>query len=204
MQILCMRTGLITVNTYIVTNDRKEGFIVDPGGNYKRIRMELDSRGIQLKAQLLTHGHFDHFGASAALQRDGIPVYIHRSDAEKLHSSGNLASYMNAEVEELTADVLVEDGQTLEIAGFEIRILHTPGHSSGSVCYLVGDVIFSGDTLFCLSVGRTDFPGGSPAALMNSIRYKLFTLEGDYRVLPGHEEETTLEYERRHNPLVEF
>ena len=203
MQIYQMRTGLISVNTYIVYNENREGFLVDPGGNYKRIRMELSRLGVEPKAQLLTHGHFDHFGASVALQRDGIPVFIHRSDAEKLHSEGNLAAYMGAEVETLTADRLLGDGDVLQIAGFSVRVLHTPGHSSGSVCYLTEGVIFSGDTLFHLSVGRTDFPDGDSAALRNSLR-RLFGLEGDYRVLPGHEEETTLAFERKYNPLAEF
>ena len=88
MQIYQMRTGLISVNTYIVYNENREGFLVDPGGNYKRIRMELSRLGVEPKAQLLTHGHFVHFGASAAVQRDGLPVFIHRSVAEMLHSVG--------------------------------------------------------------------------------------------------------------------
>ena len=204
MQIVKLRTGLLSVNTYIVAGESGEGFVIDPGGNEKRILQEAERAGITLKAQLLTHAHFDHFGASAALRRAGIPLYVHRLDAEKLHGEGNLAEMMGLAVEEPDADVLVEDGQTLEIAGLRVEVIRTPGHSSGSVCYLVERVIFSGDTLFCRSVGRTDFPDGNAAALSNSIRYKLFSLEGDYRVLPGHDEETTLDFERKYNPFVEY
>jgi glyoxylase-like metal-dependent hydrolase (beta-lactamase superfamily II) len=205
MELLTFRTGPISVNTYIVYDEKTlQGFIIDPGGNYKRIKAEAAARGIELRAQLLTHGHFDHCGASKALQNDGVRVYIHQSDADKTESGGSLARFFGADFENFSADELLSGGETLQIAGFSVRVLHTPGHSSGSVCYLAENKLFSGDTLFHMSVGRTDFPDGDAKALSRSIREKLFKLAGDYELYPGHDEFSTLEYERLYNPYTEY
>ena len=151
---------------------------------------------------LLTHAHFDHIGAAAALQREGAQIVLHRDDVKLIKSFQNLSVLAGVKVEHFTPDVTVAGGETLDVAGVSVKVIHTPGHTAGSVCYVAGDVIFSGDTLFALSYGRTDFPTGSFAQLKNSVVNKLFALEGDYKVLPGHEGPTTLDYERAHNPIL--
>lgn len=174
------------------------GFVIDPGGNYKRIIKETADRGITLSAQLLTHGHFDHCGASAQLQKDGVKVYIHSLDADKLHSDGNGAAFFGVPFDTLTADYTFNDGEELYIEGIEVKVLHTPGHTSGSVCFIIDGKIFSGDTLFYMSIGRTDMFDGDGQKMKQSIK-KLFALEGDYEVFPGHSGKTTLEFERQNN-----
>lgn len=198
------KTGPLSVNTFIVYNkDTGEGFIIDPGGNYKSIVSRAGKLGVRLLAQLFTHGHFDHCGAGSQLQKDGIDAYIHSADADKLKGRGSLSYLLGIEFDGFTADYMLSGGQVLDIAGFKIEVLHTPGHSAGSVCYVAGDIIFSGDTLFNMSVGRTDFPDGDAGALNKSITQKLFSLKGDYHLYPGHDELTTLEYQRLYNPYVE-
>jgi glyoxylase-like metal-dependent hydrolase (beta-lactamase superfamily II) len=159
---------------------------------------------LRLTKILLTHGHFDHMGgAEEARAATGAEIYIHESDAHMLtSSSASLHAAMSImpfkAVTDYTAvrgDCCINDGDC------SFRVLHTPGHTHGSVCYIVDDVIFSGDTLFCCSVGRTDFPGGDSQYMMNSM-VRLRSLEGDYKVFPGHGESTTLEYERNNNPYM--
>lgn len=205
MEITALRTGPISVNTYIVFNPKtKEGIVIDPGGGCKRIKREAELSGITLKAQLLTHGHYDHCGASLKLQQDGVPVYIHEKDFDKPGGSGCLARAFGMPFDYFTPDFKVKDGDVLNIAGMEIKVLHTPGHTSGSVCYIIEDAIFSGDTLFHMSVGRTDFPDGDFRALNRSIKEKLFSLKGEYTLYPGHDEFSSLSYERNYNPMVEW
>lgn len=201
MKILRRVTGPVAVNTYLVINEeRAEGVLVDPGGDAEALEELIARERIAVKAILLTHGHFDHIGACAHFQRWGIPVYIHSEDAKMLYTHANLGAAMGCSVEPLHTDYEVADGEELNLAGMKFRVLYTPGHTRGGVCYLTGNTIFSGDTLFAGSVGRSDFPGGDGAQLVQSIREKLFSLEGEYRVLPGHEEETSLNWERAHNP----
>lgn len=201
MKIIQRVTGPVSVNTYLVINEQtKEGVLVDPGGNAEALEAVIAEEGVRLEAILLTHGHFDHIGACAFFQRKGVPVYIHRNDAEMLDSSANLGEAMGCPVEPLHADFELKGGETLALAGMKFSVLHTPGHTRGGVCYVAERTVFSGDTLFCESVGRTDFPGGNAEELLGSIRKKLFSLDGNYRVLPGHEESTDLDWERIHNP----
>lgn len=205
MKILHYRTGPLSVNTYIVYDEEsKKGFIVDPGGSFKRLTAETALHGITLQAVLLTHGHFDHAGAAKNFQDLGIKVYIHEKDAELLYTDKNLASSMGVQFEQLHADVLLKDAQILALADTAVKVLHTPGHSPGSVCLVAEDKIFSGDTLFHLSVGRTDFLGGDSNALKDSIQNKLFVLQSEYDVYPGHEGFTTLSYEKLYNPILEY
>ena len=203
MKIITMRTGALAVNTYLAELTPGRGFVVDPGGDAELILKRASEHGIRPEAQLLTHAHFDHIGACRELQERGIPVIVHEGDADKLRGTDeNLSGWMNVPTRTAEPDVILRGTEgTLSLAGAEIRWISTPGHSSGSVCYLADGVLFSGDTLFAQSVGRTDFPDGSAAVLLRSLK-KLFAMEGDFRVLPGHEEETTLEEERRWNPYA--
>lgn len=208
-------TGPLDVNTYIVINGNS-GFAVDPGGNAEDIFAIFKKQKAKIEAILLTHGHFDHIGGVAELCRlaskdengkenlqNAPAVFLHKDDLEKIGSYKNLGFSMGISPEKFTPDVLLNGGETLKIAGLDVNVIHTPGHSKGGVCYVVDNKIFVGDTLFFMSFGRTDFYDGNAKDLKNSIVNKLFTLEGNYTVLPGHGEPTTLDFERVNNPIVE-
>lgn len=201
-----MTLGSMATNCYLIRNeDTKELLIVDPADwadrIMKRIR-ELD--GIPM-AILLTHGHFDHIGAAEKL-RDAyeIPIYALQEEAEVLASEQLNLSGMFGKPMTLTPDVLLKDGQKLKLLGEEILVLHTPGHTQGGACYYFAgeQMLLSGDTLFCGSVGRSDFPTGSMSVLVRSIREKLFALPEETRVYPGHDEETSIGDEKRYNPFL--
>lgn len=201
MKIVTLHTTMLETGTYVVINGGR-AFVVDPGADAGRIIAAAEAEGAKIEWVLLTHAHFDHIGAAAALQREGAQIVLHRDDVKLIKSFQNLSVLAGVKVEHFTPDVTVAGGETLDVAGVSVKVIHTPGHTAGSVCYVAGDVIFSGDTLFALSYGRTDFPTGSFAQLKNSVVNKLFALEGDYKVLPGHEGPTTLDYERAHNPIL--
>lgn len=209
LNIECIHTGPLAVNTYVIWKDGGKApidcVVIDPA-NSGKVMSFLSSRGLCLKAILLTHGHFDHImGVSRLREQTGARVYINKLDAAALgDNSASLASMIGVKVDPSEVDAFVEDGMTITEAGVTFRAIHTPGHTKGGVCYIVEDekVVFSGDTLFRMSYGRTDLPGGDSAELFDSIIYRLFTLKGDYRVLPGHERETTLDFERRNNPCA--
>lgn len=189
-------------NCYLCKNkETGEGFIVDPGGNELKISANISKMEMQPAAILLTHGHFDHIEAVDALRkRYDIKVYVSKEE-ERLISDQrmNLSSFFGEPLS-VAADEFVSDGQKLNIAGIDMKFILTPGHTPGSGCYYLEDegVLFSGDTLFCASRGRTDFPGGSEAQIMKSIREKLLVLPEDTEVFPGHNESTTIGAEKRY------
>lgn len=197
--------GMVYANCYIVTDEEsKEAFVVDPGVYNKRFEAALRAAGVEkLRYILLTHGHFDHISGVKALKEDfGGDVVIHREDAGCLYDkSKSLASKFFFPQHDVTADVLVDDGQRLPFGEGEIEVIHTPGHTKGSVCYTIEDIMLSGDTLFKSSIGRTDFPGGSFEEIKASLK-KLAALEKNYTVYPGHDVSTTLEREKKYNPYV--
>lgn len=197
--------GMVYANCYIVTDEEsKEAFVVDPGVYNKRFEAALRAAGVEkLRYILLTHGHFDHISGVKALKKDfGGDVVIHREDAGCLYDkSKSLASKFFFPQHDVTADVLVDDGQRLPFGEGEIEVIHTPGHTKGSVCYTIEDIMLSGDTLFKSSIGRTDFPGGSFEEIKASLK-KLAALEKNYTVYPGHDVSTTLEREKKYNPYV--
>jgi glyoxylase-like metal-dependent hydrolase (beta-lactamase superfamily II) len=192
-------------NTYLVA-DQSQVVIIDPGFNGEAALSQMTERGWTLAAVLLTHGHFDHFRGLRLLAKERtFPVYIHEKDAENFSDrSLNGAMYFNGSFS-LPPSVevrSVHDGDVLTFGNLTFSVLHTPGHSPGSVCYRHGKMLFSGDTLFCGDVGRTDLVGGNPQQLRMSLE-KLFTgLGNDVVVLPGHEEATTIGSERMGNPMV--
>lgn len=200
MTITTFVTSPLETDTYVVINGDK-AFAVDPGGNAEAISAFVKKQGAALEAVLLTHGHFDHTGAVAALQKEGALVFIHRDDAKLAGSVANLAAVAGYAVERFTPDVTLAGGEKLTVAGLPVSVIHTAGHTAGGVCYDLGDALFTGDTLFELSYGRTDFPSGNFAELKNSVVNKLFNLDGDRTVYPGHGAPTTLEFERKHNPI---
>lgn len=152
---------------------------------------------------LLTHGHFDHItGARDVKAKFGAKIVISKTDAPMLNSSRlSLAAFCNAEQNDVDADILVDDGDEIELGDIKIKVMSTPGHTSGSVCYIANDCIFSGDTLFRCSCGRTDFPSGSPQQMAQSLQ-RLKELDGDYKVYTGHNSITTLDFERANNPYM--
>ena len=198
--------GMVQTNCYFAINeDTKETLVIDPGANATQLAERLDGAELHPVAILLTHGHFDHAGGAAELaERYGIPVYAHEAECETLQNPAvNLSGWEGAECA-YHADCLVKDEQELKLAGFLMRVLYTPGHTAGGCCYLLPyqNVLFSGDTLFAQSVGRTDFPGGSASTLIRSIKEKLMTLPEEITVYPGHNDSTTIGTERMYNPYL--
>jgi Zn-dependent hydrolases, including glyoxylases len=193
--------GELSNNTYICY-ENGSGFLVDPTGDADVLDKKISELGMNIEAVLLTHGHFDHAMLAKYYQDKGIKVYIHKLDAEKLSTHKNLALMMGLKFPYLTADVMFSEDNTFVVAGIKIQVIHTPGHSSGSVCYVVpaANCIFSGDLIFKLSYGRTDFYDGDFDELVKSFQ-KIFALKGDYTVYTGHGDVTTLNYERQFNEL---
>jgi glyoxylase-like metal-dependent hydrolase (beta-lactamase superfamily II) len=186
-------SGAFQTNTYIIS-DGKNSVIIDPASQIK----ENES----YEAILLTHGHFDHTSSAAFAAKAGGKIHIHEDDAEMLNdiekSFGTLFPRLFIPC---NADVLLKDGDVIEFGKLKFNVMHTPGHSKGGVMYIIGDVIFTGDTLFAGSVGRIDGYGGSHREQMESLE-KIKKIDGDYRILPGHGEESTLEYEKRTNSFL--
>lgn len=195
--------GDIGTNCYFIVNaDTNEMLVIDPGGDGQDLIRRIRNSELKPVAVLLTHGHYDHaHHAKVIADEFQIPVYAHEAEKETLEDPNLNLSPMFGHREIYHADHYVKDGDILHLAGFEIKVLYTPGHTVGGACYyFVGNkVLASGDTLFCGSVGRTDFPKGSMSDLIRSIREKLLDLPGDTAVLPGHEARTTIGYERQYN-----
>lgn len=201
MLIKTIVAGIMEANCYIVGDDStKEAFIIDPGGDYKKIKRIIDAEGLKPRAVINTHGHGDHIGAD----RDfNLPVWIHRLDAEFLHDpSKNLSGTFGFLLKTKPASRLLEDGDTLNVGKYVLEVIHTPGHTPGSICLKGDGVIFTGDTLFCEGIGRTDFEYGSEEGIVWSIKEKLLTLADDYLVCPGHGPSTTIGNERKNNPFI--
>lgn len=197
LKVYTVPTGIMRANSYILTKDGKHAVMIDCGG--KEPLAFVQSRGMEIEYVLLTHGHFDHIGGCAALQAAGAKIGCSKEEKSLVFSADNLAEEVGVRIPSFQLDFTFDDGDILKLAGMEISVIATPGHTPGGVCFLCEDKLFTGDTLFYESVGRTDFPGGSGEELHKSL-LKLFKLEADYTVYPGHEEETTLEHERKYNP----
>lgn len=198
--------GPVATNCYLAENiETKEALIVDPGDCADRIISRLQQDGVKPVAILLTHGHFDHAMAAKELaEHYQIQIYAHEEEKRTLTTPRiNLSGMLGYEVA-FYADRFVKNGDILKLAGFEIQVLHTPGHTVGGVCYYLEKekVLFSGDTLFCQSVGRTDFPEGSASTLIRSIKEKLMPLPDDTVVYTGHEDMTKIGIERQYNPFL--
>lgn len=194
-----------TANCWLVSDeDTKEAFLTDPGAYGVRQSEYIKSQGVNLRYILLTHGHYDHI-LGVRQFKEAFPeakIVIHTEDAGCLTSPvKSLAITQALRFPKTEADVLVSDGDRLPFGNNEIEVIHTPGHTRGSVCFKLGDMLLTGDTLFRGTVGRTDFPGGSYKEMLSSVQ-KLAGLDGDYKVYPGHEGTTTLENERRNNPYM--
>ena len=187
-EVLRYIVGPVCTNCYLLVNHKTgELLVVDPGDQAQLIEKQIEKTGAKPVAILLTHGHFDHAGAAEALA-DKYQISIYAHEAERVYH----------------ADIFVKDEEVLNLAGFSIRVFFTPGHTIGGCCYYIADekILFSGDTLFQESVGRTDFPRGSASDLIRAIREKLMPLPDDVTVYTGHDESTLIGYERMHNPYL--
>ena len=198
--------GPVYTNCYIAKNkETGEALIIDPADSPSKIELKVNAMGARPVAVLLTHGHFDHImGVEAVGEKYQIPVYACRQEEEMLREpSVNMTDQMGKSCS-IRPDVFLDDLQVFEAAGFSIQMIHTPGHTKGSCCYYLKEegVLFSGDTLFCGSVGRTDFPGGSASQIRDSLHRLLAALPDDTSVYPGHDTSTTIGYEKRYNPFV--
>lgn len=200
MEISVLQLGQIGTNCYIF---RKEGGyqcgVVDPGGQGEQVARWLVEKGLEAEAVLLTHGHFDHILGIPGLREEwpGLPVYCHPADFGEGETTGLFGERFPT-VRSFGDITPYKEGDVVNVAGIDVEVLETPGHTPGSVTLKAEDVLFTGDTMFEGSMGRTDLPGGDEAAIMRSLK-RLGQLEGDYQVLPGHEGRSTLERERKTN-----
>lgn len=197
--------GMCATNTYYVYDDEtKRGLIVDPADSPDTIIAKADSLSMIPEAILITHGHFDHVLAMNKVREHyGIKVYAGLTEKQVLHDMVmNLTSSFGMG-QIFDADIYLKDGEEFETAGYHIKAIEVPGHTIGGMCYYFDKqgVLFSGDTLFCESVGRSDFPGGSASALCRGIKDKLFILPEHTKVYPGHMDETTIGNEIKYNPF---
>ena len=200
-----IKTPGMGVNCYLLTCEQtKKAALIDPGAGSKMISNWLKNKDIEISCILLTHGHYDHIGAVEDLRKElNVEVAVHKDDAEMLTDpTKNLSSYLGKGVTLSPAEILLEDNQELTVGETILKVIHTPGHTPGSISILTEDGLISGDTLFNGSVGRTDFPGGSMQQLINSIENRLMDLNDEIIVYPGHESITTIGKERSSNPYI--
>lgn len=197
--------GQLQQNAYVVACEQtKEAVIIDPGAEADRIYRVITFHGFKLTMIMNTHGHLDHVGAIAELvEQTGVPFLMHRDDLYLIEDieKDPLQPYFQIKQPPMPTRFL-EDGERIAVGKLEFLVLHTPGHTPGSVCFFAQRALFSGDTLFSGSVGRTDLPGGNQEQLLKSIREKLLSLDDNVRVYPGHAHVTTIGFEREHNPFL--
>lgn len=210
MKVITMPVGELAANCYIVyCGNTRKAAVIDPGADGQLILNRIQYEGLDVEHILLTHGHFDHIGAVKFLKEQlGAPVAVHSGDAQALtDASRNLSAFMGEPVVQVPPDILLQEGDIITFGDIRMGVLHTPGHSEGSVCFVVKSpvkAVFTGDTLFQGSIGRSDFPGGSYDQLISSIRDKLLVLDDDYAIYPGHGAKSTVGVERNDNPFIRY
>ncbi len=195
-----LEVGPMAANCYVITHiPTKDTCLIDPGGEPQRIRDFMKKNGLNLKFIINTHGHGDHIFGNGYF---GVPIYIHRLEKDFLTNPDlNLSGMLGLSLKTPEASKLLEDGQMIYLNDLEFEILHTPGHTPGGISVKLDGVVFTGDTLFAGGVGRTDLPDGDEKALLESIRKKLFTLDEETVVYPGHGQESTIGIEKSTNPF---
>ena len=204
MKIIKIVIGSYQSNCYIAYSDKsKDGIVIDPGGDADIILKNIEENKINIKYIILTHGHGDHIGGVSALKEVlNVPLLIHQDDVEMIENPGmNLSNIMGGAVS-LKADEILKDGDLIEFGDLKALVIYTPGHSRGGICLKIDNYLFTGDTLFKGSIGRTDLVGGDYETLMDSINNKLLTLDSGTIVLAGHGENSTIEDEKLGNPYL--
>lgn len=204
IEVITIKVGPWETNCYLVTpKGGEESMIIDPGAEPERILSQVG--GLNVRYIINTHGHSDHIGANRAIKGvSGAKILIHRDDASMLtHPQENLSLLWSQEITSPPADRLLEGGEKIRLDGISWKVIHTPGHSPGGISLLGDNWLFSGDTLFAGSVGRTDLPGSSREVLLESIRKKILTLDDQVIVYPGHGPSTTIGEERRWYPFLQ-
>lgn len=207
MKIELFATGILGTNTYVIMNEEtKEAVVIDPARLSKKLREYIDGEQLQVKAILLTHAHFDHImGIDEVIEAYGqMPVYVEENDLELLHHAELNESTTYTKGYSYDGGDVIHGGDTLKLIGEKFQVIHTPGHTAGGVCYYVENagVVFSGDTLFRASIGRSDFKTSSTSALISSVKDKLFLLPDETIVFPGHMGATKIGFEKEANPFV--
>ena len=199
MIVKTIMTGEIQENCYIVIDEStKKAFIVDPGDEGSKIADVIDSLGIKLEYLLLTHGHFDHVGAVEYIaDKYNVPFYISEVDEKWSVKVPSLFGKLRK------ADGYLKDGDSIAFGDNNIKVIETPGHTEGGICFLIDDILLTGDTLFRTSIGRTDFPGGNFKDIIASIKNKLLGLGDDITVYPGHGPSSTIAFEKERNPYLD-
>jgi len=206
MAVETITVGTMETNCYILGCDiSRNAAIIDPGGDYEKIVAAVQRQGLQVRFILNTHGHIDHILANEQIREHyNCPVYIHQQDAVCLRDNKlNLSNMLLPQPPEFSEpDRELQEGDTLQLGKLDLTILHTPGHSPGSISILVDKQVFTGDALFCQGIGRTDLPGGDTGILLESIREKLFSLPDEFIIRPGHGPGSTIGLEKEQNPFV--
>ena len=200
-----IEAGVYAVNCYILSCEKtKKTAIIDPGGDAEDIIQYIDRNELDLSFILLTHAHGDHIGGIPGIRNvKNVPVLIHEMDSEMLKNKAkNLSSIIGGQPVEVVSERLLKDGDIIELGELKLEIIHTPGHSLGSISIKVKDRIFTGDTLFASSIGRTDLEGGSFEQIIKSIKEKLLIYEDSTQILPGHGTSSTIGKERNTNPFL--
>lgn len=206
MEITILTVGPVATNCYIVNKEGSTSCVViDPGEEAGKIASYIEKKGLKNEGILLTHGHFDHItGVSELVSLAGGKVYAYEGEKELMMDPRQNGSVMMGYELAIEPENLLRDGETLSVAGMEFKVIHTPGHTRGSCCFYQAEekILFSGDTIFMESVGRTDFPTGSARELIDSVRNRVLVLPSDVQIYPGHGPETNVAYEAANNPYA--
>jgi glyoxylase-like metal-dependent hydrolase (beta-lactamase superfamily II) len=201
----CLPVGLLQANCYLIGDaNSNETAIIDPGGEPELILNVVKKHRLQVKYIFNSHGHFDHISANRPVKlATGAPILIHHADADWLINPLNPpVEFGTVEIDSPPADEYLLDNECYKIGNLAVKVIHTPGHSPGSVCFLLKDLILTGDTLFSGSIGRSDLPGGSEKEILDSINKKILILPENLLVFPGHGPATTIGEEKRNNPFL--
>lgn len=200
-----MAVGSYYSNCYIIGSEvTKEAAIIDPGADFNKINKKIVELGLIPKIIILTHAHGDHIGAVMDfVESYGTSIYIHKDDADILRDGNkNFSKVLTGKGISINPDVELDDKDEIKLGDLKFEIIHTPGHTKGSICIKVGNIMLTGDTLFNKSIGRTDFPGGSFEEIINSIQEKIFKYDDEIIIYPGHNSPSTIKSEKLGNPFV--